>query len=212
MRAAGVAAASVAVAGLVLLVALPGGAGAQEGTVPGEVARTAPGMVTAQTFRAPPAGFSVAVAPYDDSELNLKLKADFEAALAQRWQARMAEEPAAAFLLLFESEVVPANLAPAPPSLGSARLSDGGAEVNVNVWSSSQDSVLGGRQEGPEAGANVFHINAVLRDRASGEVVWQGDGYYVLREPETERVARALVPPLVERIGQSVVREPLNFD
>jgi hypothetical protein len=124
----------------------------------------------------------------------------------------MAEEPAAAFLLLFESEVVPANLAPPPPSLGSARLSDGGAEVNVNVWSSSQDSVLGGRQEGAEAGANVFHINAVLRDRASGEVVWQGDGYYVLREPETERVARALVPPLVERIGQSVVREPLNFD
>lgn len=203
---------AAAAAAVVLLVVLPRESGAQEGVVPDEVARAAPGMVTAQTFQAPPAGFSVAVAPYDDSELNLKLKADFETALAGRWQARKAEEPAAAFLLLFESEVVPANLAPPPPSLGSARLSDGGAEVNVNVWSSSQDSVLGGRQQAPEAGTNVFHINAVLRNRKSGEVAWQGDAYYVLREPATERVARALVSPLVDRIGQSIVREPLNFD
>src|SRR3546814_4461316 len=113
-------------------------------------------MGTAQTFDAPGQAFSVAVSPYDDSDLNLKLKADFEAALAERWQARMIEEAAAAFLLLFESEVVPADMAPPPPSLGSARLDGGGAEVNVNVWSSSQDSVLGGRQESNEAGTNVF--------------------------------------------------------
>src|SRR3546814_17825896 len=87
-------------------------------------------MVTAQTFDAPGQAFSVAVSPYDDSDLNLKLKADFEAALAERWQARMIEEAAAAFLLLFESEVVPADMAPPPPSLGSARLDGGGAEVN----------------------------------------------------------------------------------
>jgi len=205
-RASGMAAA------LLLLAALPGLAAAQEAGVPGAVSRSAPGMITARTFQAPPAGFSVAVAPYDDSELNLKLKADFEASLAERWQARPTKESAAGFLLLFETEVVPANLAPAPPSLGSARVSGGGAEVNVNVWSSTQDSVLGGRQEAPAAGSNVFHINAVLRDRHSGEVAWQGDAYYVLREPESERVARALVPPLVDRIGQSVVREPLTFD
>lgn len=199
-------------AALLLAVVLPDVPAAQDAGVPGAVARSAPGMVTARTFRAPPAGFSVAVSPYDDSELNLTLKADFESSLAERWQARVAEEAAAGFLLLFESEVVPANLAPRPPSLGSARVSGGGAEVNVNVWSSTQDSVLGGRQEAPEAGSNVFHINAVLRDRRSGEVAWQGDAYYVLREPESERVARALVPPLVDRIGQSVVREPLDFD
>src|SRR3546814_738365 len=122
------------------------------------------------------------------------------------------EESAAASLLLFEAEVVPADLAPPPPSLGSARVDEGGAEVSVNVWSSSQDSVLGGRQAGPDEGSNVFHINAVLRDRKSGEVVWQGDAYYVLREPESERIARALVPLLVDRIGQSVVRDPIELD
>src|SRR3546814_6740888 len=129
-------------------------------------------MVTAQTFDAPGQAFSVAVSPYDDSDLNLKLKADFEAALAERWQARMIEEAAAAFLLLFESEVVPADMAPPPPSLGSARLDGGGAEVNVNVWSSRQDRVLGGRQESNEAGPTVFPIDAALptsEERRGGE-------------------------------------------
>src|SRR3546814_17079274 len=69
-------------------------------------------MVTAQTFDAPGQAFSVAVSPYDDSALNLKLKTDFEAALAERWQARMIEEAADALLLLFEYEVVPADMAP----------------------------------------------------------------------------------------------------
>ena len=199
-----------AAAGLALLAA--GSAGAQQGTVPEEVARVAPGMVTTRTLEAPPTAFTVSVAPYDDTDLNLTLKADFEAALTDRWQATVRDEAAAAYLLLFESEVVPANLAPPPPSLGSARVSDGGAEVSVNVWSTSKDSVLGGRQQAPEAGSNVFHINAVLRNRATGEVAWQGDAYYVLREPEPARVARALVAPLVDRIGQSVVREPLALD
>src|SRR3546814_2333194 len=44
-----------------------------------------------------------------------------------------------------------------------------------NVWSSSQDRVLGGRQESNEAGTNVFHINAVLRDRRSGGVAWRSE-------------------------------------
>src|SRR3546814_604226 len=74
-----------AVACLALALAVLGAspAAGQEGVLPGEVAHTAPGMVTAQTFDAPGQAFSVAVSPYDDSDLNLKLKADFEAALAE---------------------------------------------------------------------------------------------------------------------------------
>ena len=152
------------------------------------IGRVQRSLVNFYALEAPPPAFTVSVAPYDDSDLNLKLKADFEAALTTRWQAAVRAEAAAAYLLLFEAEVVPANLAPPPPSLGSARVSDGGAEVSVNVWSTSKDSVLGGRQQAPEAGSNVFHIDAVLRKRATGEVAWQGDAYYVLREPEPERV------------------------
>src|SRR3546814_20059128 len=63
-----------AVACLALALAVLGAspAAGQEGVLPGEVAHTAPGMVTAQTFDAPGQAFSVAVSPYDDSDLNLK--------------------------------------------------------------------------------------------------------------------------------------------
>ena len=199
-------------AGLALLVVLPGDVLAQQARAAEQAARPASGMVTVRTFRQPAGGFTVAVSPYDDSELNLKLKSDFEAALADRWQAKVTEEAAAAYLLLFEAEVVTGEQVPKAPSLGTARVDDEGAEVSVNVWSSTQDSVLGGRQEAAPAGSNVFHIGAVLRDRASGTVAWQGDAYHVLKEPETERVARALVAPLVDKIGQSVAREPLEIE
>ncbi|WP_340118569.1 hypothetical protein [Pelagibius sp. 7325] len=201
---------------LVLLAVVPAGGHAQQAPAAagGAEAATprAPGMLTTRTFSPPPQDLAVYVAPYDDSELNLKLQGDFEGRLADKLGARVTPERTASFLFLFESEVVPAEQAPGRPSLGSARVDEGGAEVNVNVWSSSQDSVLGGRQQPGELGSSVFHINAVLRDKASGEVVWQGDAYYDLSGPETERVARALVAPLVDKMGQSVVREPLQLD
>lgn len=201
---------------LALLAMLPAGGHAQQAPAAASGAEAAepraPGMLTTRAFRQPPQGLAVFVSPYDDSELNLKLKGDFESQIADKTGARVTSEQAASFLFLFESEVVPAEQAPSRPSLGSARVDEGGAEVNVNVWSSSQDSVLGGRQQAADLGSSVFHINAVLRDKGSGEVVWQGDAYYDLSGPETERVARALVAPLVDKMGQSVVREPLQLD
>lgn len=201
-----------AAAGLALLALAPHQGWSQGPRATEALPVTASGMITARSFAAPAAGFSVSVAPYDDSELNLRLKEDFERRLVERWQTHLTAEPAAAFLLLFESEVVSADMAPPPPSLGSARIDEQGAEVQVNVWSSSRDSLFGGRNGNAEGGSNVFHISALLRDRQSGELAWQGDAYYVLSEPNPERVARALVPPLVDRIGRSIVREPLEID
>lgn len=169
------------------------------------------GLLRTQVFKKPVETAAIAVAPYDDSDLNLKLKSDFEAKLAESGRGRVAKEAEADYLLLFESEVVPADAVPRGPSLGSANVTEGSAEVNVNVWSSSKDSVLGGRQQAADVGSNVFHINAVLRERRSGEVAWQGDAYHRLAGPETEHVARAMVAPLVQKIGQSVAREPFEI-
>src|SRR3546814_21193177 len=105
----------------------------------------------------------------------------------------MIEEAAAAFLLLFESEVVSADMAPPPPSLGSARLDGGGAEVNVNAWFSSQDRVQGGTQDSNAAGHNAYHINSVLHDRRRGRVDLHGDAYSFMKEPEPEPYHTGLV-------------------
>jgi hypothetical protein len=196
--------------GLVLGCLLPVTAAGQQVVPPDE--RGMPGLLTARAFRAAPAEAAIAVTPYDDSGLNLRLKQDFEAALEAGQRGRVESRAEADYMLLFETEVVPAAALTRAPSLGSARVDEGGAEVNVNVWSSSQDSVLGGRQERPELGSSAFHINAVLREAGSGAVVWQGDAYYRLTGPDTERVARAMVGPLIEKMGQTVVRESFTLE
>lgn len=181
----------------------------------------APGMLTTQAFKKIPEGETITVTPYDDNDLNLQLKTEFETELAAN--DRVVAEAKTGLLLLFEAKVVPAEQAPRRPSLGSVRASAGQerdlaresednveVEANVNVWSNTQDSVLGGRQEAQDLGASVFHINAVLRNQANGEVLWQGDAYYELMNPDTERVARAMVPPLVDNLGSTTANEPFE--
>ncbi|WP_193371011.1 hypothetical protein [Pelagibius marinus] len=198
------------IAGLALLLGLPQGAVAQQ--APARAPDAGPGMLTAQVFSKPPEMPGGGVSPYDDSGLNLRVKADFEAQLAAQQRGRVESEARADYLLLFESGIIPAEDVPQGPSLGSAEVTESGVDVSVNVWSLEEDSVLGGRQEQPDVDSSVFHINAVLRERSSGKVAWQGDAYYRLSGPETERVARAMVAPLVEKIGQSVAREPFEID
>jgi len=198
--------------GLVLLWCLPSEAGAQEAAAAERAGAASPGTLTAQAFGKVPADPTVFVSPYDDSDLNLKLKADFEAQLAAQGRGRVESEAKAGFLLLFEARVVLGERAPDRPSLGSAQAGSEGVDVSVNVWSSTQDSVLGGRQARGDIASSLFHISATLRDQTSGEVIWQGDAYHILYQPEPERVARAMVAPLVDKIGQSVVREPFEIE
>jgi len=182
----------------------------------------APGMITSQAFKDFSATAPITVTPYDDNDLNLQLKAEFETELQAN--ERKVAEAKTGLLLLFESKIIPAEQAPRRPSLGSVSARSGRGDdpsrqdngddvqvdVNVNVWSNTQDSVLGGRQEAQDIGASVFHINAVLRDQANGEVLWQGDAYYELQSPDAERVARAMVPPLVDNLGKSTANEPFE--
>lgn len=180
----------------------------QPATAPRDITR---GLLTTQLFKETPAQPAISVSPYDDSDLNLTLKADFEAEIVGQERGRVERAGAADYLLLFESEVMPAEAVPQGPSLGSAEVTDEGVDVNVNVWSSEKDSILGGRQESAEVDSSVFHINAVLRERASSTVAWQGDAYYRLTGPATESVARAMIAPLVRKLGQAGVREAFEI-
>ena len=198
--------------GVGLVLALGGAAAAAQADRPHQLAQaeasSAPGLLTTRAFKDVPPGETITVALYDDSDLNLKLKTEFEEQLKAR--ERVVVEAKTGLLLLFETEVIPTDQVPKGPSLGSASAGTAGVDVNVNVWSSTQDSVLGGRQEGGNLGTSVFHMNALLRDQASGEVLWQGDAYYEIMTGDTERIARSLVPLLVEKLGQSTTHEPFE--
>ena len=183
-------------------VLLPSTASAQE------PAEAAPGILTTQALKDFSDSETITVTPYDDNALNLRLKTEIETVLEA--QDRAVAEAKTGLLLLFETKVVPSDEVPRGPSLGSAQAGTAGVEVNVNVWSSTQDSVLGGRQERGDLGTNVLHINALLRDQASGDVLWQGDAYHTLESGDTERIALGMIPPLIEKLGESISDEPFE--
>ena len=168
----------------------------------------APGTVTTRALKDFSDSDRIAVTLYDDSDFNLKLKAEFEQFLRDR--NRQVAEADAELLLLIDTATIPTDQVPRGPSLGTAQAGSAGVDVNVNVWSSSQDSVIGGRKKPGSLGVSVFHINALLRYRASGEVVWQGDAYHELVTTDTERIARSMVPLLVDNLGRTVTHEPFE--
>ena len=86
--------------------------------------------------------------------------------------------------------------------------------LNLNVWSSSQDSLLGGRQTGTAESrrANLLHMNAVLRDRETGKILWQGDAYCEMLSADEARIASSMVVPLTANLGRSVEAQPFDIE
>ena len=171
----------------------------------------APGVMTSVAYGTVTPGLSIAVAPIDDVDLNLRIKELFEQELTAT--SRTISEQAV-IELTFETRVIQGRFGEGLPDL--ARLQAGtdvGVDFQMNVWSSTQDSLLGGRQPKEKVRqANVFHINAVLRDQRSGEVLWQGDAFSEMVIPDELRIARSMVRPLITNLGRTVTREPFDIE
>ena len=208
---------SLVVAGLV---AMPGQADARD--LDAQVAQAgsnSPGRVSTVLYKPLPEGFPVEVTTFDDSDLNLDIKARLTEALQKRGQLVAAGAP---MELSFESEVMQGQLPESSSNL--ARITGGsnaetgnlgsstGVNVEVNVWSNTQDSVLGGRREGAKGDQTMFHINAVLRDRTSGQVLWQGDAFSELVVQDHGRIARSMVEPLAGGFGKTITNQPFDIE
>ena len=196
--------------------AQPGGQLAQSQGTPGG----APGSVSSVLFHELPAGFPVEVITFDDTEVNLEIRGRFEEELQKAGQVVAPDAP---LELSFTTEVEQGDFAKREPSLGrigastehdsGTRGSDTGVDVEVNVWSSTQDSVLGGRQPSAGAGSGArYHMTAQLRDRESGQVLWQGEAFSEMLGGDHARLARSMVGPLVAAYGRSVKDEPFEIE
>lgn len=203
-------------AGALMLVALgPGALGAGGGVPALQVAQLAangaPGIVTTVALGVIPDGQPIAVTPFADDELSLSIKARFEAAL------RAAGRPvsdSAPLTLSFDTKVIEGRFTRAEANMGRFEANDDGMQLNLNIWSSSQDSLLGGRQKagGPSRQVNLFHMNVVLRDRETGKTLWQGDAYSEMLTADRARLAGSMVAPLTASLGRSVTGQPFDIE
>jgi hypothetical protein len=170
----------------------------------------APGIVKSVAFAPLTSDDAITVRTLDDTTLNVDLKARFEVALLNSGRA---VAPGAPLRLDFVSQVIRGEFKAAGGTLGSFEGNTrDGARVQLNLWSSSRDSLLGGQRSKATRRANVFHISADLRDTRSGRVIWRGDAFCALPGPEVDEVAPSLVAPLVGSLGQTVTGEPFEIE
>jgi hypothetical protein len=199
-----------------LLSGLADGAARAGGTP--QLSQAAPpvvGVVNTASYEPLDKSLPVKVLALNDTDLNLQIREQI--ADEMRHAAYRVTEPAA-LELSFDSSVEQGQFPARDLSLGHLEAgserrgkSDTGVDVEVNVWSSSQDSVLGGRKEAEgKRKVNQFHINAELRDLRSGTLIWRGDVLADMGLAGARQISAQLVAPLVASLGRTVRNEPFG--
>ncbi len=151
----------------------------------------------------------IAVTPFDDDDLGLAIKTRFEEEL------RRVGRPvagSAALTLSFETRVIQGRISRTAGNMGRFEGNSEGLRLDLNIWSTTQDSLLGGSRAEESRQASLFHMNAVLRDRDSGKILWQGDAYCDLRVADALRIGNSMVGPLVANLGRSVRQQPFDIE
>jgi hypothetical protein len=170
----------------------------------------APGIVNSTAFGHVTPGLSVAVSPFDDTDLNLAVKTRFEEEL-ERTSRTISEQ--AVLRLSFDTQVIQGRFSGDGPTLGRFEGdSERGVHFEFNIWSSTKDSMLGGRQKRDSRKANVFHMNAELRDERTGKVLWQADAFCEMLTPDRLRIARSMVRTLVANLGRTAKSAPFDIE
>lgn len=161
------------------------------------------GAVRAVAYQEVPERLTLTVTLFDDSNLNLRIRDQMIASL-ERAEHELGDDPP--FELELSSELRSGRFVTGSgPSLGSLSASASDARVEMNIWSSSRDSILGGRHSDREQRSfTSFEIEATLRERGAGEVVWQGHAVVEAERGLPDPYVDPMVEALVESLGRSV--------
>lgn len=94
--------------------------------------------------------------------------------------------------------------------LGELRSNNDQTEFRVNVWSTTRDSLIGGRKDGdlPKPDRH-FRVSATIHDKATGRCLWQGDAIYAMDDAGPAPLADIMARHLVAAIGQPPGRKPI---
>jgi hypothetical protein len=91
-------------------------------------------------------------------------------------------------------------------SMGQVNIGKGGGvSVRSNIWSNTDDSLIGGRKKtANRLSSDRLRITAALNGRDDGRCIWQGRLVHDLRGGDPDRAAERFLPVLAGAIGQSV--------
>ncbi|MBT3551754.1 MAG: hypothetical protein HOO19_04065 [Rhodospirillaceae bacterium] len=175
-------------------------------------ALAAEGTVNAVSYKQIPSGTPMAVRPWDNSDENLELAKEFTAILLKRG-FRVAED--APLVISFSTRDVLGYW-----SAGQRRHlleleGHGGrtggekARVMLNLYS-SQGGVLNKGKEPGNVVPSKYKLEVTL-DQRKGERLWQGEATAALLRTDGFSLLRAMLPALLNHMGQTVRRKTVKF-
>jgi hypothetical protein len=169
------------------------------------------GVITAVAYREITDKISLVVDLYDNSDLNLLIREHMMRSLSDA-QHIIGEYPL--FELSLSSHFHSPVYFSKGPDLGRASfgLDMLPSKLEMNVWSSTHDSLIVGRRyRSYKMGQYDFEIHASLRERSLDDVVWEGRVIAYIERDKAADAAPGMVDALVAKLGQSVHDETFRL-
>ena len=180
--------------------------------LPFQPASAAEGTVNAMSYKQIPAGTPMAVRQWDNSDENLKLAEEFTAILIKQG-FRVADD--APLVISFSTRDVLGYWTAGQRRHLLEVEGHGGrtggerARVMLNLYSSDGGVLNKGKEPG-----NVVPSKYVLEvtlDQRKGERLWQGEATAALLRTDGFSLLRAMLPALLNYVGQTVRRKTVKF-
>ncbi len=138
------------------------------------------------------------VEPYNDDNLNTGIVEAFGKEMKKLGHKIGRSDR---FVIMMDSKIELGRIDGPQRTLGHAKTGELGVEVMVNVWSSSNDSLLSGRRGRETRESTILIVTATLRDRDGGRPLWRGEARGVLGNSDPLRLGKKLMPGLAQVFG-----------
>lgn len=165
-------------------------------------------LLNAIAFKSMPTGAPFSVRPLDNSDTNMALKDEFERILRNNGYT---VSDAAAFVISFETSyrigAYTTRNKRAVLELQARGGREGGedAKMRFNLFDSNTGGVFNrGKGETTIATPSQYRIDVTIDEAASGKRHWQAWAVAYLQQPDSLALTRAMVPVLVDNLGQTV--------
>ena len=195
---------------LVMVYAAPPLANAQESPT---------GVLNAVVFKPLPAGAPILVRPFDDTDENLAIKKDIEAALTSRGYS-VGTDPKG-IVLSFETRSQPGywtsssgqrKFITLEGTVGTGTGAGKHSRGLVNLYDSQQGAVLNkGNQNTVTPAATFFRLDVSIDDKTDGKSLWRAWALANLAEGNGTTLAKAMVPAIADNIGKGAKEQSFKL-
>lgn len=176
------------------------------------------GLLNAVSFKPLPAGAPILVRPLDDTDENLVIKKDIEAALTARGYT-LGTDPKG-IVLSFETRSQPGywtstrqrRFIELQGSAGTGTRAEKNSRGLVNLYDSQQGAVLNkGNQSVVTPAATLYRLDMNIDDKTDGKSLWRAWAVANLAEGDPATLAKAMVPAIVDTIGESAKEQSFKL-